>query len=92
MAGVRSVEVDGYCRETNEVFEYLGCFWHRCLCMPNRHKPISNTDETLQNRYEETMARLQKIKEAVVSIWGVSLENNCVTLLALKMNFPDTLM
>jgi len=41
--------------------------------MPKRHKPIRKTDETLQNRYEETMARLQKIKDAgynVVSIWG----------------------
>ena len=41
--------------------------------MPNRPKPNGNTDETLQNRYEETMARLQKIKDAcytVVSIWG----------------------
>ena len=41
--------------------------------MPNRHKPIGNTEETLENRYEETMARLQKIKDAgytVVSIWG----------------------
>jgi hypothetical protein len=30
--------------------------------------------ETLQNRYEETMARLQKIKNAdynVISVWGV---------------------
>ena len=42
------------------------------VCMPNRHKPIGNTG-TLENRYEETMARLQKIKDAgytVVSIWG----------------------
>ena len=41
--------------------------------MANRHKPIGNTEETLDNRYEETMARLQKIKDAgytVVSIWG----------------------
>jgi hypothetical protein len=41
--------------------------------MPNRHKPIGNTEETLENRYEKTMARLQKIKDAVytvVSIWG----------------------
>jgi len=41
--------------------------------MPNRHKPIGNTDETLQNRYEETVARLQKIEDPgydVVSIWG----------------------
>jgi G:T-mismatch repair DNA endonuclease (very short patch repair protein) len=40
--------------------------------MPNRHKPIGDTDEALLNRYEETMARLQKIKNAgykVVSIW-----------------------
>ena len=40
--------------------------------MPNRHKPIGNTDETLQNTYEQTQARLQKIKDAgykVVSIW-----------------------
>jgi hypothetical protein len=41
--------------------------------MPNRDKPIGKSKETLTNRYEETMARLQKIKDAVytvVSIWG----------------------
>ena len=41
--------------------------------MHNRYKPIGNTDETLQNRYEETEERLQKIKDAgykVVSMWG----------------------
>ena len=70
---VPNVNVDWYCQDTNEVFEYLGCFWHGCLCMPNRHKRTGNTEGTLQNRYEETMARLQKIKDAgyiVVSIRG----------------------
>jgi hypothetical protein len=41
--------------------------------MPNRHTPTGSTNETLQNIYEETMARLQKFKDAgynVVSIWG----------------------
>ena len=41
--------------------------------MPNRHKPIGITTETLQGRYEDSMARLQKIKNTgykVVSIWG----------------------
>jgi len=55
------------------VFEYLGCFWHGCPCMPNRHKPIGTTEETLLTRYEETNAGLEKIKNAgftVVSIWG----------------------
>ena len=31
LAGVPNVKVDGYCQETNEVFEYLRCFWHGCL-------------------------------------------------------------
>ena len=61
LAGVPKVKDDWYCAETNEVFEYLGCFWRGCLCMPNRHKRIGNTEETLQIRYEETKARLQKI-------------------------------
>jgi hypothetical protein len=71
---VPHVKVDGYYRETNEVFEYVGCFWHGCpSCMRNRDKPIGKTTETLQGRYEESMARLQRIKDAgytVVSIWG----------------------
>ena len=70
---VLNVKVEGYCEETNEVFEYLGCFWHGCTCVPNRHKPIGTTEETLLNRYEETEARLKKIENAgytVVSIWG----------------------
>jgi hypothetical protein len=58
LTGVPNVKFDGYCQDTNEILEYLGCFWHGCFCMPNRYKPIGNTDETLQNRYEETMARL----------------------------------
>jgi hypothetical protein len=36
-------------------------------------KLIGNTEKTLEDRYEETMARLQKIKDVgynVVSIWG----------------------
>jgi G:T-mismatch repair DNA endonuclease (very short patch repair protein) len=73
LSGVPNVKVDGHCAETREVFEYLGCFWHGCPCMPNRHKPIGNTEETLLSRYEETMARLQKIRDAgynVVWMWG----------------------
>jgi len=41
--------------------------------MPNRHKSIGTTEETLLIRYEETKASLQKIKNAGytgVSIWG----------------------
>ena len=33
---VPNVKFDGYSPKTQEVFEYLGCYWHGCLCMPNR--------------------------------------------------------
>jgi len=73
LPGVPNVKVDGYCKGTYEVFEYLGCFWHGCTCMPNRHKPIGNTEGILLSRYEETESRLKEIEDAgykVVSIWG----------------------
>jgi len=73
LTGVPNVKFSGYCEETNDVFEYPGCIWHGCPCIPNRHKPIGKTEETLHNIYEETKARLQKIENAgykFVSIWG----------------------
>ena len=79
MAGVPNVKVDGFCEKTNEIFEYLGCFWHGRLCMHNRHKPFGKTEENLDNLYEETKARLQKIENAcykVVLIWGCEFRNS----------------
>jgi hypothetical protein len=73
LAGLPNLKVDGYSASTNEVFEYLGCFWYGCRCLPNRHKSLGDNCNTLLGRYEETMARLQKIKDAgykVVTIWG----------------------
>jgi len=58
--------------------------------MHNRHKHIDKTEETLQNRYEETKARLQKIENTgynIVSIWGGSLKKCCAKHLPLKVNF-----
>jgi len=73
LPGLPNVKVNWYCAETREVFEYLGYFSYRCQCMPNPHKPIGYTGVILLNRYEETQARLQKIRDAgykFISIWG----------------------
>jgi len=78
LAGVPNVKVDEYCEETNEVFAYLGCFWHGCLCMPNRHKPISKTKETLENGFEEQSRGCRKSKTLVITLFRsgcVRLEN-----------------
>ena len=32
VVGGRVVEVDGYCAETNTVYEFDGCFYHGCPC------------------------------------------------------------
>ena len=73
-------------------FRVSRVFWHACpSCMPNRPTPI----ETLQGRYEETMARLQKIKDAgykIVTNWGASLEYCYSKIQALKKNLARTPM
>jgi len=74
LAGAPNVKVEGYCEETNEVFEYLWCFWHGCLCMPNRHIPIGKTEETLV----KLRRGCRKSKTLVIRLFrsgGVSLEN-----------------
>ena len=31
----RNLSVDGFCQESNEAFEFFGCFWHGCIvCQP----------------------------------------------------------
>ena len=46
LPGLPNVNVDGYSPKA----KYLGCFWHGCPCMSNRHKPIGTTEETLLTR------------------------------------------
>jgi hypothetical protein len=41
LAGVPNVKVVGYCAETNEVFEYIGCFWHGCFARPIDTNPLA---------------------------------------------------
>ena len=39
-----SLPVNGFCQESNQVFQFLGCFWYSCTdCNTNR-----NSDGCLQ--------------------------------------------
>jgi len=55
--------VDGYCAETRTVYEFLGCYYHGCMCQPFRDvKTLGG--ETLSERYAQTLARIQQIESA----------------------------
>ena len=56
--------VDGYCEETKTVHEFLGCFWHGHTCLSFRDRVIDRDNETLDDRYKQTMDRLEQITGA----------------------------
>ncbi|KAK5638665.1 hypothetical protein RI129_012960 [Pyrocoelia pectoralis] len=58
--------VDGYCAETNQIFEMMGCFYHGCVkCFKNdRDKPVyKNKYETMNLRYENTLSKINHLRE-----------------------------
>ncbi|KAK4883382.1 hypothetical protein RN001_006701 [Aquatica leii] len=71
--------VDGYCTQTNTVYEFHGCFWHGCeRCFPVQVVTDgdcnSNSDKTgaMFLRREHTEARSKRIKSLgypLVEIW-----------------------
>jgi len=64
---VHPTSVDGYCLETNKIYEYLGSFWHGHTCQPFRDA-TTLSGVTLAERYERTMSRLEQITRAVYQI------------------------
>jgi hypothetical protein len=56
------LSVDGFCAETRTV-EFFGCLYHGYSCLPFRDVTTLGGD-TLAQRYEQTMARLQRITGA----------------------------
>jgi hypothetical protein len=55
--------VDGYCAETRSLYEFLGCYCYGCKCQTIRDEKTLGGD-TLAERYELAMARLEQIKQA----------------------------
>ena len=57
------LSVDGFCKETNTVYEFCGFYWHGHTCLPYRDV-TTEVGDTLAQRYERTMARLEQITQA----------------------------
>ena len=55
------LQLDVYCPETLTVYEFFGCHYHGLSCQKFRDVTILSAD-TLAERYEQTMSRVEQIK------------------------------
>jgi len=71
--------VDGYCAETRTIYEFLGCYFHGCKCQPFRDVKTMASGETLAERYEQTMARIEQLTSAGYTVkvqWGMRVRRS----------------
>ena len=62
--GDKTYKVDGFCEETNTVYEFYGCFWHGC---PNCYKPNiinSKSQRDMGTLNNQTISKRDTIKNA----------------------------
>jgi hypothetical protein len=70
---------DGYCKETNTIYEFQGCYWHGCkTCYEN----IDKNNLVKKNTFEERYLKTQKKKQwcidngyNYVEIWECEWDN-----------------
>lgn len=86
--------VDGYDQQTNTVYEFLGCWFHACpKCYRNRNVTSNTSSINLSYRYDQTVARLDKIRNAgynLVHIWECNYRKHLKENPALKQKLIDT--
>lgn len=68
----KKFKVDGYCRETNTIYEFYGDIWHGnpCKYKPNDFNPINK--KTYGELYDDTIKRENEIKNLnynLITIW-----------------------
>jgi len=66
--------VDGYCQDTNTIYEFHGCFCHGCpRHYPNRYEEhVCHCGRTMRNVYEETQQKIKQLQALgynVVEMW-----------------------
>jgi len=59
--------VDGICNETRTVYEFFGCYYHGHTFQPYRDV-FTMRGDTLAERYERTIVRIEQIKRAVYQV------------------------
>ena len=55
--------MDGYCKATNTVYEFQGCFWHGCPKCYNGDTPNPRNQIDMAELHKRTLAKNKKIQE-----------------------------
>ena len=66
--GNKTYKVDGFCKETNTVYEFYSCFWHGCQ---ECHKPNfmnSNNQKDMGTLSDKTIEKRETIKQLVTTM------------------------
>ena len=64
--------VDGFCEETNTVYEMLGCYWHGCPKCYDQYTCNSTSGIIMKDLLSNTMDRTRKLRNmgyTVVEMW-----------------------
>ena len=72
-------KVNGFCKTTNTVYEFQGCFWHRCpKCYTgDRINPVTQTDMVeLQHATERKNQRIRDLGYNLVEVYECKIQNN----------------
>lgn len=68
----RTYRVDGYCEETNIVYEFNGDYWHGNPAKYDQNKINKKSNKTFGELYQRTKDKVKLLEEAgykVISIW-----------------------
>ena len=73
----KSLKVDGYCKETNTIYQFHGCYFHGCLKCYNELtiNTLSRYNMKYLNSRTQKIENLLKSKYNVITIWEHEFNN-----------------
>ena len=63
---LHGVKVDGFCAETNEIFEFQGCYYHgcpKCYKFGRNAALFEDPSQTLHLKYDATLAKIKRLRD-----------------------------